>query len=286
MENDQGSMIPVQQTPEVQAAMEQAKVAGEPMFLQLCQISAHYAGIVDTVVVNSDEDYKKLSDSIKAVKEALKIAEQIREAKVKFPLLAQRAINGLFKPLKDQLMSVRDKLDRKAVSWTDKKDAEAEAARIEAEEKVREGETCNTCLSLRLIEGVHVCYMVQQGISTPVEPETKACTVWAPKSLIQIPEEGETGVLFTEPPPPPPPPNQTVKGEDSSLTMKRVWDFEVKDFGKFVRAVGSNGHPELVAENLLELRRGEILKIIRREEERVTKIAGLKIFQKKVPTSR
>lgn len=286
MENDQGLMTPVIQTPEVQAAMEQAKIAGEPMFLQLCQLSAHYAGVVDTVVVNSDEDYKKLSDSIKAVKEALKIAEQIRKAKVKFPWLVQGAINGLFKPLKDQLVSVRDKLDRKAIQWTDKKDAEDAAAKIEAEEKLRENETCNTCLSMRLIGGVDVCYMVQQGISTPVTPETKACTVWAPRSLIEVPEEGETAVLHTEPLPPPPPPNQTVKGEGSSLTMRKVWDYEVKDFGKFVRAVGSNSHPELVPENLLELRRGEILKIISRDEERVTRIAGLKIFQKKVPTSR
>jgi hypothetical protein len=261
--------------------------------MQLCQISTQYAIQVDQIEVNNDEDYRKLVDSIAAVKEAHKIAEAMRTAKVKYPNLMAKMINGLFKPLKEQLTSTREKMNRKATKYDDMKEAQVEAEKAARQLELITSETCESCGNRigGVEEGTHaktnLCYTKQNGIVTTVNLVDKACPLWTTRGAPALPVAGEFGTMENLPAPPGAPHTKTVQGEDSKLTMRKEWDFEITDMGKLVRAIGANAKTELVPEDLLAVKRSALLAVIRERKEANSKwrLAGCKLFQKKVPVS-
>ena len=276
------------------------KVAQNPTYITLLQLSSKYVTETQSVVVESAEDEGKAADSLKAVTEALKLTEMLRKEQVDFPTKYCKVVNGMFKEVKKSFESVKQKLKHGVQKYRDKCDAErkaaiAEAERIEVEQaaetagpaKPEQERSCATCAYANREATPWECGKYMEGRLTIIY-DGFVCNNWSSEGApvqMELPDnmdEGDPVALRMEPPPPPPPPENVVTGEAGGrVYTKKVWDYEMLDFGKFVRAVGSTKHPELVAENLLEVRRGELLKVIRREESPIRRISGLKIKQVK-----
>lgn len=240
--------VPVVSQVDLQVMSEIAvQLGGSPTYAKLLEISTRYGQQVESIVVKTDADEKQAVDSRAAVVKAYKIAEDMRVDLTGFPGKFVREVNKLFKDVKDSLVSTRDKLDR----------------RIQAFRRVREA----------LVEAEKRAAEQAQG----VQP--------------QLPVEGPPGepqqVQVGAPDAPEQPDNVTRSESGHAMYEREDWDFEVMDFGKLVRAIGNKKKEELVPEDLLELKRGGMLKLIRREENPIRKgIPGVKIKKVKRMVSR
>lgn len=275
------------------------KVIAKPAYVTLLQLSSEFQQRSKSIVVSDKATEEAAADSLKAIREALRLAEMLRKEQVDFPAKFCKVVNGMFKEIKDALHSAQAKLKREIGLYRDKVDAEHKAAVVEAERQRLEQEqqiglpldqqTCNTCASADKTATPWECGVYAEGKLTIVH-DTFTCPKWNMTQgpmAIELPDEaGEPVKVDMEPSPPPPPPDNVTKGESGTVYTKKEWDYEITDFEKLVRSIGNKAHPELVAEDLLELKRGSLLEIIRRAENPVRRIAGLKIKEKKVVVGR
>ena len=118
---------------------ELATRMNDPSFTELLQRISAYEVQSANVRVTTDEEYQMAADSLVAVAEVDKSLEGMRTAIVAYPNTFTKAVNTLFKSLKERTKKTRDRLQHHAAGYKQKKDAEyakqqaeAEAAAVEA----------------------------------------------------------------------------------------------------------------------------------------------------------
>lgn len=275
---------------ETRVTLGLAEVVGTADYGELMQLSAAYAVQVESLIVETADQEKLAIDSKEAVVKAYKRIEALRVQHVGYPTKLATEINKACKSLKDSLVSTKEKIGRKIQDFRDLEEKKRQAALIEqqAQERASAGEkSCATCLSLIRCENTNDCHMIEEGKVTIIgNIDEFSCPKWHHQiEMAPLPTEGsgEPVALESSTPEPPPPAENVVKTDSgASAHTRKQWTFKVTNFAKFVRAVGSNKKPELVAEDLLEVKRGALNKLIRREEDPVRKIPGLKISEEKV----
>lgn len=277
---------------DTQVMLKLAEVAGSADYTQLLQAASSYEQQVDSIVVDNEDHEKLAIDSRDVIKSAYKQAESLRVRYVGFPTKFVSEVNKVFKGLKESLDKSRKRVDYKILKFREKRDAEIEAAKVEYDKQQQAADgvkTCATCLSVVLNDaGGMDCHAYKEGEITVVH-EGFTCDKWHHQidGIGGLPAEGNgepTAVQTGPPPPPEEAPNVTTTSSGSKAHTRKQWTFEVKDFEKFVRAVGNKKKEELVAEELLEIKRGPLLKLIRSRKDEGEKISvpGLRIYEEKV----
>ena len=112
---------------------ELATRMNDPSFTELMQRISAYEVQSANVRVTTDEEYQMAADSLVAVAEVDKSLEGMRTAIVAYPNTFTKAVNTLFKSLKERTKKTRDRLQHHAAGYKQKKDAEYAKQQAEAE---------------------------------------------------------------------------------------------------------------------------------------------------------
>lgn len=262
------------------------RISVDPSYIELLQQSTALQVQSRDFIVESDNDEREAADILQRIKTNTKRLEDMRTAKVAFPNRFVKIVNGMFKATKDENHKAELRIKDQIARFRNKREAEYAAAK-QAQSEV--AASCSTCGYANRDATPWECSVVQDGIVTIVH-EGYSCEKYNPSAArpnVELPQlDGDPQSVATSPPPPPPPPGNVTRGQAGSVHSRKEWDYEITDFAKFVRAVGNNKKTELIPEELLSVNRSALLKIIRREENPVRKIAGLKIAQKTVVISK
>lgn len=257
------------------------RVAGDQKYLTLLQTSTSLVLTAKAITVDNVGQESVAADVLKMLRDNSSALEDMRTGQVAFPNRFVKVVNTMFKVTKEENHKAVARVKELVVKYRRKKENEQKAAELDAMDS-NVGVFCDTCGYVDMTEEMWRCgkfaeekqqNSIVHGAFTCPKHDPNASTM-----VFDLADEGDVVTLAVSSPPPPPPESNVTKGEQGSLHTRKEWDFEVTDFGKFVRAVGSNAKPELVPVDLLKINRAELLKILRKED-RVKRIAGLKIHE-------